>query len=163
MSKNFELLQRAEFGFGAAPTFAAGVGTAPEDVTQANAGTAEEGLSCLVPEVREEAFKLVQRLFLIPQQPPRKAVVFAGVDANIGCNWLCSITAKILAKSAPGSVCLAEGNFRQPSIRDFLGTDHDRGFVDALRIDGPIGEFAKPLGPDKPETIPKIDPDSIEF
>ena len=154
MSKNFELLQRAAFSLGAAPPFTAEVHVRPEErVNPAIAGTAE-ALSSLAPEVREEALKLVQRLFLIPQQPSPKAVVFAGVDANVGCNWLCLMTAKLLAKSVPGSVCLAEGNFRQPSIRDFPGTEHDRGFVDALRMDDPIGEFAKPLGPDSLWVLP---------
>jgi len=154
MSKNFELLQRAEISLGATPGFADDVSVRREEsVTPATAGAAEV-ISTLVPEVREEALKLVQRLFLIPQQPSPKAVVFAGVDANTACNWLCSITAKLLAKSVPGSVCLAEGDFRQPSIRAFLGMDHDRGFVDALRTDGPIGEFAKPLGPDNLWLLP---------
>jgi succinoglycan biosynthesis transport protein ExoP len=154
MSKNFELLQRAAFSVGAAPAFTPEVSVSPEEsVTPAITGTAEV-LSTLVPEVREEGLKLVQRLFLMPQQPSPRAVVFAGVDANIGCDWLCSVTANLLAKSVPGSVCLAEGNFRQPSIRDFLGTDHDRGFIDALRMDDPIEEFAKPLGPDSLWLLP---------
>lgn len=145
MSKNFELLQRVELGLGAASTFPTVLTTSvAEEVTPAIAGT-EEVLSTLVPEVREEALKLVQRLFLIPQQPSPRAVVFAGVDANIGCNWLCSVTAKLLAKHVSGSVCLVEGNFRQPSLRDFLGSDSDRGFVDALKIDSPIREFARLL------------------
>ena len=147
MSRNFELLQRAELGLGGAPTFTTSVSVdAPEQVTPVTTGTAEV-LSSLVPEVREEALKLVQRLFLIPQQPSPKAVVFAGVDSNIGCSWLCCITAKLLAESIPESVCLVEGNLRQPSICNLLGTVEDRGFIDALKVDGPIAEFAKPLGP----------------
>lgn len=154
MSKNFELLQRAEFNLGAAPAVKSeGSVGAEASVTPAVAGAAEV-LSTLVPEVREEALKLVQRLFLIPQQPAPKAVVFAGVEENSSSDWLCSVTAKILAQSVPGSVCLAEGNFRQPTMRNFLEMDHHRGFVDALRMDGPIGEFAKPLGPDSLWLLP---------
>lgn len=150
MSKNFELLQRAEFGFGVAPTFSPGIDAGEiGNVATANvAAMPEEVLASLVPEVREEALKLVQRLFLLSNKPAPKAVVFAGVDTNAGCYWLASVAAKILAKSVPGSVCLVDGNFRQPCTRDFLGSDRDRGFVDALKMDGPIGQFAKPSGPD---------------
>jgi Mrp family chromosome partitioning ATPase len=149
MSKNYELLQRADFGLGVAPAFATGTSTAAaESVTPAIAGTAEV-LSTLVPEVREEALKLVQRLFLIPQQQPSpRAVVFAGLDANIGCNWLCAVIAKLLAKSVPGSVCLVEGNFRKPSLSDTLGLNPDRGLVDSLRQVGSIRDFARQLGSD---------------
>jgi len=151
MSKNFELLQRAEFNLGTAPTVQT-EGSANENVTPAV--RAAEVVSSLVPEVRDEALKLVQKLFVIPQQAAPKAVVFAAVDGSSSCDWLCSVTAKILAKSVPGSVCLVEGNFRQPTIRDFLETDHPRGFVDALRSDAPIGEFTKLLGPESLWLLP---------
>ena len=60
MSRNYELLQQAQFGIGIARTFE----------KQENATAAEgligtpQGFSSLEPAVREEVLKLVERLFL---------------------------------------------------------------------------------------------------
>jgi Mrp family chromosome partitioning ATPase len=108
----------------------------------------------LEPQVREEIFKLVQRLFLIPREAPPRAVVFAGIDASVGCNWLWSVAAKLLATSVPGSVCLMEGNLRSPSLNDALESERDHGLVDALRADGPIREFTRQLVPDNLWLLP---------
>ena len=144
MSKNYELLQQAEFGLGAAPTFAS-----PENavVTESLVPSTQE-LASLEPAVREEALKLVQRLFLTSDKAAPKSVLFAPVDANSGCSWLCAVTAKLLAKSVPGSVCLVEGNFRSPTLPDLLGLNPGRGLVESLEVNGPIKDFAKQLGPD---------------
>jgi Mrp family chromosome partitioning ATPase len=145
MSKNYELLQQAEFGLGNAPTFTTG----EKSIAGANLPQAtSDVLSSLEPVVREEALKLVQRLFLTADKAAPKSVLFAPIDQQFGCNWLCAITAKLLAKSVPGSVCLVEGNFRKPSLPDTLGLNPDRGLVDSLQQDGPIKDFAKQIGPD---------------
>jgi polysaccharide biosynthesis transport protein len=144
MSKNYELLQQAEFGLGATPAFT----TEEQTATAENLAPAtSQVLSCLDPVVREEALKLVQRLFLAPDKAAPKAVLFAAIDVNIGCNWLCAIAAKLLANSVSGSVCLVEGNFRTPSLPDTLGVTRDRGLVDSLRQHGSIKDFARPLEP----------------
>jgi hypothetical protein len=146
MSKNYELLQQAGFGFGTA----AGSkkmresGVAAEYVPSTNS----EVVASLDPVVREETLKLVQRLFLIPQEIAPKAVLFAPIDASVGCNWLCTVAAKLLAKSVPGSVCLVEGNFRSRSLSNNCGVDCDRGLLDSLELDGPIRQFARSIGPD---------------
>ena len=145
MSKNNELLQQAEFGLGNAPTFTTG----EKSIAGANVAlTTSDALSSLEPVVREEALKLVQRLFLSADKAAPKAVLFAPIDVQFGCNWLCAITAKLLAKSVPGSVCLVEANFRKPSLPDTLGLNPARGLVDSLQQDGPIRDFAKQIGPD---------------
>lgn len=145
MSKNFELLQQAEFGLGAAATLTtAEAPVAAENLTSATS----QVLSSLEPVVREEALKLVQRLFLTPGKTGPKAVLFAAIDTNIGCDWLCGIAAKLLAESVPGAVCLVEGNFRMPSLRDTLGLNCDHGLVDSLRQDGSIKDFTTQIGPD---------------
>lgn len=145
MSKNYELLREAGFSLGTTPTFTTGENAvAAENVAQETS----QVLSSLEPVVREEALKLVQRLFLSPDQTAPKAILFAAIDANMGCNWLCSITAKLLAKSVIGSVCLVEGNFRAPSFPDALGVDGKLGLVDSLRQDGSIRRFATQIGPE---------------
>ena len=150
MSKNYELLQQAEFALGSAPTFATGKSSvAAESVARAG-----EDALFVEPAIREEALKLVQRLFLNPDQAAPRSVLFAAVDASIGCNWLAAVTAKVLARIVSGSVCLVEGNFRSPSLPGMLGVDSDRGFVDALRQEGPLREFARQSVPDNLWVLP---------
>jgi len=146
MSKNYELLQQADFGIGVA-TFRTGTSAAEESVGARETVEVAQVLPKVEPEAREEAFKLVQRLFLIPQEKSPRAVVFAGIDEHLGCNWLCSVTARLLASSVPGPVCLVEGNLRSPWLIDSLQLGCDTGLVDSLRTDGPIREFTRQLEP----------------
>jgi polysaccharide biosynthesis transport protein len=148
MSKNYELLQQAEFGLGAAPTFTTRV------VAEDLAPVAPQTLPSLDPTIREEALKLVQRVFLTQGQGGPKAVLFAAIDLNRGCNWLCSVAANLLARSVAGSVCLVEGDVREPAFSDALGADCERSLVDSLRQDGPIRGFAKQIGPDNLWLLP---------
>jgi Mrp family chromosome partitioning ATPase len=145
VSKNYELLQRAEFGLGATPMFAT-----PKNAVLAEslAPSTSQEFASLEPVVREEALKLVQRLFLTADKTAPKSVLFAPIDATVGCSWLCAITAKLLAKSVSGSVCLVDGNFRRPTLPDMLGLHPDRGLADSLQVNGPIKDFAKQIGPD---------------
>jgi receptor protein-tyrosine kinase len=143
MSKNYELLQQAEFSLGVTPALArGGNAVVAEDMARSNA----QPLSSLAPTVREETQKLVERLFLASNGTAPKAVLFTPIDANIGCDWLAAVTAKVLAENALGAVCLVEGNLRSPSLAVALGVNGDRGLVDSLQQDGPIREFATQIG-----------------
>lgn len=144
MSKNYELLQQAGFGLGTAPMYTKEArSVAAEYVTPASSR-----VNSLESAVREETLKLVQRLFLAPQDVAPKAVLFAPVDASAGCGWLCSVVAKLLAKSVAGSVCLVEGNFRSPCLSDNCRVDGERGLVDSLEQGASIRQFAMSIGPD---------------
>jgi len=145
VSKNFELLQQAGFGLGTAPTSRTWEKSA---ATERVRSASSEVLSSLEPAVREETLKLVQRLFLTREEVAPKAVMFAPIDTHGGCGWLCSVTAKLLAKSVPGSVCVVEGNLRSPSLSDNFGVEGDRGLVDSLEEGGPVRQFARSIGPD---------------
>jgi len=145
MSKNYELLQLAGVGLGTARTpTTEGKSAAAKYV----ASGSSEDLISLDPGVREETLKLVQRLFLTSEEVAPKAVLFAPVDISGGCGWLCSVVARLLAKSVTGSVCLVEGNLRSPSLSDNFGVDCDRGLVDSLELSGSIRGFARLIGPD---------------
>lgn len=144
MSKNFELLQEAGIWLGGARTLKTD-GIAVEATSQAPA--IATGLTAAEPAIREESLKLVQKLFLTPGQTAPKAVMFAAIDSKNGCSWLCAVIARLLAHSVSGSVCLVEGNFRTPSLPKVLGVDNHHGLVDALRQDGAMRAFAKPIGP----------------
>jgi len=147
MSKNYELLQNVPL-YGQAPTFTTGTSATAETVSVPGTAHGAQVLPIAGPEIRKEVLKLVQRLFLIPQEKPPKAVVFAGIDAYAGCHWLCPVAAKLLAISVPGSVCLVEGDFRSPSLMVSAELDSHSGLVDSLRMDSPIREFTRRLGPD---------------
>jgi protein-tyrosine kinase len=144
MRRNFELL-RAEMLLGGGPTPA----------TEERAATAKQEernvareLTIAESAAREESLRLVQRLFLTPGQAAPKAVMFAAVDSQNECRWLCAVIARLLAESVSGSVCLVEGNFRTPCLPQVLGVDNHYGLGDALKQPGAIRSFEKQLGPD---------------
>lgn len=145
MSKNYELLQQAGFGLGTARTSPKGERSVAAEFVRPGSS---EILTSLDPVVREETLKLVQRLFLTSEEVAPKAVVFAPVDTSGECAWLCSVVAKLLAKSVTASVCLVEGNFRTPTLSDNFGVSLDRGLVDSLEQGGSIRQFARSIGPD---------------
>jgi len=145
VSKNYELLQQADFGLGSAREWA----TESRPATPQEAVDAlSQDVSFVEPTLREEALKLLQRLFLDSKQSSSKAVLFAPIDTSRGCDWLSVLTAKLLAKSVSGSICLAEGNLRSPSLSHALGVDPERGLVDAAQQQGSIKEFARRVGPE---------------
>jgi Mrp family chromosome partitioning ATPase len=147
MSRNYELLQQAEFGLGATPTF---VTTDSAVVAEDLAPAASQTLPFPVePTIREEILRLVQRVFLTQGEAAApRVVLFAAIDSNRGCNWLCSAAANLLARSVTGSVCLVEGDVREPAFSDVLGVECERGLADSLQQDDPIRDFAKQIGPE---------------
>jgi protein-tyrosine kinase len=141
VSKNFELMQQARIGLGgsaALPGTAVGASTAKQKVE-----IASDAMGGVAAATHEESLKLVQRLFLTPGQTPARAVVFAAIDPGNGCSQLCSVSARLLAESVSGSVCLLDGNFRSPSLPEKLGVENHHGLADCLRQQGPIQQFAK--------------------
>jgi capsular exopolysaccharide synthesis family protein len=146
MSRNFELLQRAQSKIpGAAAPGAklvpvAGLRTEAKNNVPAAAGMNVDKIA------REESLKLVQSVFLM-QGAPHRTVLFAGVDSGGGCSRICVGAADTLARNVSGSVCLVDANFRAPSLPESFGTSNHYGLADALRKEGPVRDFAKPLRP----------------
>ena len=137
MSRNFELLKRAEreqelLGVSApvvVPVPTNGRRRLPNDESA----------------IREEALKLVQRVFLLPSAEGRRAVVFCDVDAGKGSSWVSARAAEALAGQVEGSVCLVDANLRSPRLHKHFGVSSDRGLSDALLDTGPIRNFARRL------------------
>ncbi len=143
MSKNFDPMQ-AEMYLGSVPRLGAELianGAKSQAMTTAGGSTATQSA------VREEALKLVQRLFQ-PGQAAPKTVMFAAIGSQNGSSSLCAVIARLLAESVPGSVCLVEGNFRTPTLPEVLGVDNHCGLSDALRQESAIKGFARQIGPD---------------
>jgi len=148
MSKNFELIQQAEYNLKAG----ASVATAPPLAqpqtgfrgfqTQAEVVRKDAGLN-LDKITREESVRLVQRVFLQAGTENPKAVVFAGINHGAGCSEICALAAEILAESISGSVCLVEANLRTPSLPSIFGTTNHHGLTDALAKTDSIRNYVK--------------------
>jgi polysaccharide biosynthesis transport protein len=148
MSKNFELMQQARIGIGGSAATLAGAIDAGTGQTDLKAEAAVNGVPLTNTDNQEESLKLVQRLFLTPDQTPPKVVVFAAIDSGNGCSQLCASTATLLAESTAGSVCLLDGNFRSPSLPEKFGVENHHGLTDSLRQQGAIRQFAKQVARD---------------
>jgi Mrp family chromosome partitioning ATPase len=98
--------------------------------------------------VGDEVLRLVQRVFLQTEKRPR-VVAFAGVNRGEGCSRICASVAEALSRSASGSVCLVEANFRSPALPAFFHITNHHGLTDSLLSEGPIRSFAKPVASDK--------------
>ena len=140
MSKDYDLLQQAGIGLGTFVRLTEKTAAA-ERLNQTPA-TAEV-LTEVHAAIREESLKLVQGLFLTPEQDPPKAVMFAAIDSGSGCSLLSAITSRLLAENVSGSVCLVDANFRTPPLAGIFAQSNHYGLADALRQEAAIRSFAK--------------------
>ena len=90
---------------------------------------------------REEAVKLVQRLFLSGGTQSPRAVVFSSVDHGNGCSKVCAQVAEVLAGQIEGAVCLIDANLRSPKLHHLFRIENERGLVDAVAQSGPVKKF----------------------
>jgi protein-tyrosine kinase len=140
MSRYYELMQQMERD---QPVFAEPTvgSTLPAPLESPNRPAVHQVTSDLV-------LGLVQRIFLEPleqtQQFPR-VVVFAGIDHGSGCSQIAASVAHTLAANAPAAVCLAEANFRSPTLSEMLGTTNHHGLTNALVEQGSIYSFTQPV------------------
>lgn len=94
---------------------------------------------------REEVFKLIQRVFLMPGPSARQVVVFSGVNGDNGCTSVCARAAQTLASQVKGSVCVVDANLRSPSLHHYFGVGNLKGFAEALLHSHPIRDVAQQL------------------
>jgi Mrp family chromosome partitioning ATPase len=141
MSRNFELLQRVGRGF-AVPPIPQPVPVSSKLREKAHPNGARLDFGQVA---HEEAARLVQRIFLSPDQKAPRAVLFAGIDEGVGCSQICLLVAETLRSTVNGSICIVEANLRSPSLPGMLGTTNHHGLTDALVQQGPIGSFARQL------------------
>jgi Mrp family chromosome partitioning ATPase len=123
MSRNFEVLQKAGWkqGHFEKQDYASNVDLGPKRY----APKAEV--------VRDEAAKLVERVFLNPGLRAPRMVVFSGVNQGAGSSWVCARASKILAAQVNERVCAVEANIQTPTLHRHVGEGNFAGWADALR------------------------------
>jgi Mrp family chromosome partitioning ATPase len=161
MSKNFELMQQAGRDF-EVPSRPQPSRVFPKVHEEARQNGARFDLGQVA---REEALRLVQRIFLPSDQKGPRAVLFAGIDRGSGCSQVCLLVAETLRSTVSGSICVVEANLRSPSLPGMLGTTNHHGLTDALLQEGPIRSFARPLEIDNVWLLScgSLSPDSPNF
>lgn len=99
--------------------------------------------SSLETITRAEEIKLVQRVFPETEQESQRAVLFAGLDDEVGCASTCVRVAQVLAARAEGPVCVVDANFRTPSLHEYFGVENANGLAESTVEAGPIQTFAQ--------------------
>lgn len=152
MSRNFELLQQAgvDLSGGMATKVGAPFGvtlpTKREQRARDRAHLASLRPADLTRAAREETLRLIQSVFLLREPADEgRVVVFASVDPRSGCSRVCIHAAQVLAESVPGSVCLVDANFREPSLPAAFSVANQYGLADAMRTSEPIRSYARPV------------------
>ena len=95
--------------------------------------------------IREEEFKLVQRVFLANGEKSPRVVLFCGVESGNGCSRICSRVGEILAARSAETVCIVDANLRSPSLHTLFGLHNGKGFTDAMRGPARLRDYAIPL------------------
>jgi Mrp family chromosome partitioning ATPase len=150
MSRNFELLQnlgreREMFEAAAAEATPAAVEEHPV-VKTPSAPVELQPLQLKMDSVqRDEMYKLVQRVFLMPGTGRGRMVVVSAMEAGNGCSWICARMAEVLASQVSGSVCVVDANLRSPGLHREFGVPNHYGLTDALQVAEPIRRFVTSL------------------
>jgi Mrp family chromosome partitioning ATPase len=132
MSRNFELLRKAEMEQELLGTPPVSAHSAPANGRAARVGRP--------PLVGEEEAKLVQRLFLSGPGALR-LVVFCSAEPGGGAGQICARASEVLAAQVPGGVCAVDGNFSLPQLHRHFGVASWPGLTDALSDHGPLDSF----------------------
>ncbi|HKW62499.1 MAG TPA: hypothetical protein VJN89_08150 [Candidatus Acidoferrum sp.] len=93
----------------------------------------------------QEAFKLVERVFLLAGCEAPHVVAFCGVDENTAAARICARTGEILARHTNSEVCLVDGNPQAPGLHECFDADNVTGLANASLEPGQIRSFVQPL------------------
>jgi protein-tyrosine kinase len=146
MSRNFELLQRAELERKQA---------VPHEATMASSAQAASSPASPIAipcdarsrksagDIAPEVFDLVQRLFLrVNDWTPRCVVFFSFGGAPEGGS-VCARAAEALSAHSTGTVCVVDANFNAPTMHDLYSIENSSiGFSEALIQTEPLESYA---------------------
>lgn len=91
----------------------------------------------------DQSHLLVHRLFLTTTGA--RSVIFSGISARSGCTSVVFGTAKTMAASTSGSVCVVDANAYSPYLHNLFDLSGTRGLSDALIEDRPATDYAQRL------------------
>ena len=133
MSKNFELLQRAQRD--------------QESITRVRSGSTDSLAARSDGFTAQEALRLVQRVFLVPGPDAPRVVVFSAVDPGDGCTTVCARVAETLAGefSQSGTSCIIDADLRGASLHRHFGMENSKGLAEAVSQSGPVRDFMQPV------------------
>jgi len=133
MSKNFELLQQA----GWHQEYFDGLPSPPLTENRSTPVLPER-----LPIRNDPTSALIRKVFLDSRESRARMVMFCGVARGVGCTWTCANTAKALANSVAGRICVIDANFAVPSLHSYFSAQLSAGFSDALLESAPPQQFA---------------------
>ena len=146
MSRNYELLQRAELDRKPSPSLVETVDTAAGTAARREAGLASircDARARLFPgESGPEIFGLVQRLFLLPGERAPRCVVFFDCGPVPEGGSVCVQAAEVLSAHSTGAVCVVDANFHAPTMHQLYSIENNIGLSEALVQTGPVESYA---------------------
>src|SRR5512144_1691313 len=143
MSRNFELLKRAEEERLAHPLAAAAAVDSiqpPRHLRPVPTETRRTAQLCPKdasrPGVRgsaePEITKLVQNLFVLNSIAPPRVVLFAPVVRSQEPDFVAARVAEVLSEQHVGQVCLVDADVQHPSLHAYFNVNNFTGFTSAL-------------------------------
>jgi Mrp family chromosome partitioning ATPase len=153
MSRNFELLQRAEEEWRQSKAerviFESETGAATKNARRPPSSESmikcKQPIAALPALAREELVKFIQRLFWSPGSKAPQVVVLSGLEPQNGSSWVATCASEVLAACVDGSVCLVDANLCCPSVHEHFGVTNHHGFTDAVLGSGPLRQFTNRL------------------
>jgi protein-tyrosine kinase len=146
MSRNFQLLQRAELDRKQ---------SVPEETTRISNGAAAASTVAVrsdIPcdarsriaagEIDPEIYELVQRLFLLPTDRTPRCVVFFALGSTPQGGSVCVRAAEALSAHSAGTVCVVDANFGAPTMHDLYSIENKVGFSESLIETEPLESYA---------------------
>jgi Mrp family chromosome partitioning ATPase len=151
MSRNFELLKRAEEERLSHP-LAAGVDTlepprplrpVPTDTRRAAALCLKDATRPGIPGSSEpEIAKLVQNLFVLNSIAPPRVVLFSPVVRSAEPDFVIARVAEALADQHLGYICVVDADVHRPSLHAYFNVTNRMGFTSLLGSQEPLHTMA---------------------
>jgi Mrp family chromosome partitioning ATPase len=81
---------------------------------------------------RTELQRFVDGLYLYSSSPAPRTLLFTGLEPGSASSWVCAHTSALMAATLSTSVCLVDGNLRNPSLHRRFGVPNQHGLTDLV-------------------------------